>query len=400
MDFDLISGYSVRVYWKAEFEAASVEVRGLNFTSAAKCDAGDAAVVIVNLAPSAEYSVNVIDKSGTTLSSSFVTSDASDLNLSNLYQSIRNDDGVYDTTRFAKELHDVFLANFSSVVRSGDKILANVTVDGVAKSVETVAVRDGASMTIQTDSNLFLPFTVDTKSSMQTVTLRNDAENATLAYDPAENLFGYGGDMYGVGDKFELFGKMVTVADGSIVLLFSDTVAKTWPFQASKALAVVGAAGSHFMKNISANVMNLVAEKADGEVGSTYNSAWVHNTTDSTTLEVSRMIHQIDEASENATISLGVLHTDASANQFIEPTLTMTYDATTISAQDAADATASATFQSTGLSFDTDDAAIYFGSDQKFRIKFSDGTPSTLQIQSYDSSTLDYVTRQEFSDSA
>lgn len=404
MDFDLISAYSVRVYWKAEFKAAFVECRGPSYSKSAKCTEGDAAFVIVNLQPSSTYSVRVSDKEGKeSISSSFTTSDSSSPDLPNLYEGIRRPDGVYDTTRFEKNVHDVFLEHFSQIVSSGDKILASVTVNGVPQEVETIAVREGAKMTVEVEKekNLFLPFSADNPSSLQTVTLQNDKKNqdVTLAYDRSENLFGYGGDMYGVGDKFELFGKMVTVADGSIVLLFADTVAKTWPFDSSKALSVVGAAGSHFMRNITTNVLNIVGEKADGEKGSTYNSAWVHNTTDSTTQEVSRMVHELDETSENATISIGVLHTDGASNQFIEPTLAMRYDATVISAQDASDATASATFQSRGLSFDTDDAAIYFGSSQNFRIKFSDGTPSVLQIQSYDSGLLDYVTRQEFTDS-
>lgn len=404
MDFDLISAYSVRVYWKAEFKAAFVECQGPSYSNSAKCTEGDAAFVIVNLQPSSTYSVRVSDKEGKeSISSSFTTSDSSSPDLQNLYEGIRRPDGVYDTTRFEKNVHDVFLEHFSQIVNSGDKILASVTVNGVPQEVETIAVREGAKMKVEVEKekNLFLPFSADNPSSLQTVTLQNDKKNqdVTLAYDRSENLFGYGGDMYGVGDKFELFGKMVTVADGSIVLLFADTVAKTWPFDSSKALSVVGAAGSHFMRNITTSVLNIVGEKVDGEKGSTYNSAWVHNTTDSSTQEVSRMVHELDETSENATISIGVLHTDASSNQFIEPTLAMRYDATVISTQDASDATASATFQSTGLSFDSDQASIYFGAAQNFRIKFEDGTPSVLQIQSYDSGLGDYVTRQEFTDS-
>ncbi|CAM9902254.1 unnamed protein product [Pylaiella littoralis] len=400
MDFDLISGYSVRVYWKADFNAAIVDVQGLNYHQSATCE--DSAFVVVNLEPSSTYHVTVSDKGGIqTLKNSFTTKDSSSPCLENLYKGIRRADGVYDTTRFEKNVHDVFLENFSQIVHSGDRILASVTVNGIPQDVETVAVRDGSSMKVDTSqtNNFFLPFSADNKSSLQTVTLlHGEKQDVTLAYDRNENEFGYGGDMYGVGDKFELFGKMVTVADGSIVLLFSDTVAKAWPFDSSKALSVVGAAGSHFMRNLTTNVLNMVGEKADGEKGTTYNSTWIHNTTDSTTQEVSRMVHEIDETSENATISIGVLHTDANTNQFIEPTLAMRYDATVISAQDSSDATASATFESTGLSFDTDQAAIYFGASKNFRIKFSDGVPSVLQIQSYDSGSLDYVTRQEFSD--
>ena len=408
MDFDLISAYSVRVFWKAEFEAAFVAFRGDTssaFSESAKCQEGDTALVIVNLEPSSTYHVRVSNKDGSeTLANSFTTNDTSSPSLDNLYRGIRRPDGVYDTTRFEKNVHDVFLENFSEVVNSGDVILARVTVNGVPQEIETVAVRDGSSMnvaTIEDHKNLFLPFSADNRNYLQTVTLQhNDKEDVTLAYDREENQFGYGGDMYGVGDKFELFGQMVTVADGSIVLLFSDTVAKAWPFDSSKALSVVGAAGSHFMRNITTSVLNLVGEKADGEKGSTYNSAWIHNTTDSSTQEVSRMVHELDETSENATLSIGVLHTDVNSNQFIETTLAMKYDATVISSQDASDVTASATFQSTGLSFDTDAAAIYFGAAKNFRMQFSDGTPPVLQIQSLDSGSGEYVTRQEFSDAS
>lgn len=407
MDFDLVSAYSARVFWKADFDAAFVDFRGDSKQESAKIQQGDVAFVIVNLQPSSSYDVRVSNKDGSqTLTNSFTTKDTSNPSLDNLYAGIRRPDGVYDTTRFEKNVHDVFLENFSQIVKSGDIILASVTINGVPQEVETVAVRDGSSMKVDPivdQKNLFLPFSTDNKSSLQTVTLQHtDSQDVTLAYDRDQNEFGYGGDMYGVGDKFELFGQMVTVADGSIVLLFSDTVAKAWPFDASKALSVVGAAGSHFVRNVTTNVLNIVGEKVDGEKGSTYNSAWVHNTTDSTTQEVSRMVHELDEASENATISIGVLHTDANTNQFIEPTLAMTYDATVISSQDESDATASATFTSTGLSFDTDAAAIYFGASKNFRMQFSDGDggPSVLQIQSLDTGTGEYVTRQEFSDAS
>ena len=459
MDFDLISAYSVRVFWKADFHANLVQcesqpqsppqqvaqaISNLNNDNdggcdcdgsrpiqkiAAKCENGEGAVVVVNLIPSTTYLVQVFgDKNEEVLSNTFKTNDATTPDFHNLYQGIRMADGVYDTTRFEKPLHDLFMANFSNIVNSGDRILAKVAVNGVSQNVETVAVREGCSMKIDDDEitttttattttdstattttttttkksipNVLLPFSSDNHRLLQTVSLQYANFNATLDYDAVENLFGYGGSMYGVGDRFEMFGQTVTVGDGSIVLLFSDTVAKTWPFDPSKALSVVGSAGSHFMKNVTANVSNLVGQKQDGETGSTYNSTWIHNTTDSSTTEISRTVHTIDEDSENATMSIGVLHTDASQNQFLEPTLQMKYDATTISTQDNNDLTTSATFQSSGLSFDNDDASIYFGADKNFRIKFSSGTPSVLQIQSYDAALEAYVTRQEVTDAS
>ena len=324
--------------------------------------------------------------------------------LHNLYSSIRTADNIYDTTKFEKELHDVFLENFSSVVSPGDRILAKVEVNGISQNVLTVAATEDTDLEVDTQANVFLPFCSKHKDTdvddIQTVVLKTTNDDATLVYDGHANSLAYGGDAYSIGDKFQLFNKTVTVADGSIVLLFSDTVAKSWPFDATKALSVVGSAGSHYMKNNTCNFQNLVGQKTDGTTGSTYNSAWIHNTDDSSTVEVSRMVHELDEASANGTLSLGVLYTDSSNQQFIEPSLSLQATSCTISSQNDAEQTTSATFESKGLSFDTDDAAIYFGSSQRFRIRFSSGTPSVLQIQSFDDSTSSYITRQEFTDSS
>ena len=400
MDFDLISAYSARVSWGADFQAKTVHCFREEFSTSAKCEASELAVVVVNLYPDLTYNVVIESEDGETVQGSFKTATSIMPNMHNLYESLRKPDGIYNTTLLDKRVHDVFLAHFSEVVTSGDKILASVVVNGAPQEVLTEAVTDGKKFNVSEGSKLFLPFSKDNKKLMQTVTLVGDSDEATLAYDTEADAFGYGGEMYTVGDKFEMFGRTITVADGSIVLLFSDTVAKTWPFQASKALAVVGAAGSNFMTNLTANVVNLVGSKVDGEEGSTYSSAWVHNTTDSSTMEVTRLVHTLNDTSTDATLSLGVLHTDANSNTFIEPVIQCSYDATTISTQDTSDTTTSATFESTGLSFDTDAASIYFGSGRNFRIGFSDGTPALLQIQSLDSVSGEYVTRLEVSDSA
>lgn len=402
MDFDLVSAYSARISWGGDFEAKNVTCYREGFSTSASCQSGELAVIVLNLFPDLSYNVMIESKQGEIREGTFSTASETSPNMKNLYKSLQNSDGIYDTTRLDKRVHDIFLAHFSSVVKPGDQILASVNVNGAQQEVMTVAVPDGSKVSVEdtSNSNLFLPFSKDNQDTMQAVTLVGGSDEATLAYDREIDAFGYGGEMYKVGDKFEMFGRTVTVADGSIVLLFSDTVMKTWPFQPAKALAVVGSAGSNFMTNLTAKVVNLVGSKADGETGSTYNSAWVHNTTDSTTMEITRMIHTLDEASENATLSLGVLHTDSNSNTFIEPCVQCSYDATTISAQNANDVTTSATFQSTGLSFDTDEASIYFGANQTFRIAFTDGTPATLKIESLDSVSGEYLTRFECSDSA
>lgn len=267
---------------------------------------------------------------------------------------------MHGTTRFNKATHDVFVNHFSEVVQAGDKILEPVSLRGAKKDILTTAMTDGKTLEIVDESSLFLPFS-ENRESMQTVTLRHKAEETTLVYDASCNSVAYRGAAYAVGDSMEMFGKLVTVGDGSIVLVFSDVVAKVFPFTAAQALSVVGTSGSSFMKNqVVCNISNMIASKTTGAAGDTSASCWVHDTDLFTTEEITRMIHTVDETSAFATLSLGGTQ-NASANKFIEPTLQMSSTSTPISAQDSSDATRSALFESTGLSFDSNDSAVYFG---------------------------------------
>jgi len=368
MEFDLVSAYSARASWSGDLRVNVVECYAADFSTVSKCDQNDSSVVVVNLSPGTSYTMQLTLDDGTVVRDGFDTCPLSAPCLENLYASTLRADGVYDTTRFNKATHDVFMKHFSEV-----------------------------ALDVVDDSSLLLPFSSENDGT-QAVTLRKGPEESTMVYDASCNSVAFRGALYAVGDKFEVFGKTVTVGDGSIVLVFSDVVAKVFPFTAAQALSVVGTSGSSFMKNHSCNISNLIASKTTGAKGDTYSSCWVHDTDLSTTDEVTRVVHTIDEDSNFGTMSMGVLHTDASANKFIEPAIQMTSTNTTISAQDSADQTRSAIFESTGLSFDSDESAVYFGASKQFRIKFTDGSPSFLQVQSSDGAG-GYVTKTEFSDS-
>lgn len=145
-------------------------------------------------------------------------------------------------------------------------------------------------------------------------------------------------------------------------------------------------------------MINVVGSKTTRVSGSTYSSSWVYDTERDTIAEATGMVHTIDEDSANGTISIGVRHTDANSNTFIESVVACASISTTISARDDWDNTVSTTINRNGISFDTDDACIYFGAAQKFHIIFRDGTPSTLAIESSDTDPGTYMTRSEFSD--
>lgn len=412
MNFELTSAFSTKVGWTPLEGDVTYTVQWKCGDTIDESKVENSEIVLINLEPETSYDVRVFSDKEVHVLGSVVTYPESEAHLENLYESVRLEDGTYDATQFEKKVHDIFLKYFNTVVKSGDTIYTSVTLSkGTSKkNIETRAVVEGDTYGVDGDQNLFLPFTVDSEKE-QVVTLTNNVGKSDsdktdskytpqvdLKYTPSTDSFVFGDRVLKIGDKFELFGRTVTVADGSIVLVFEDTVALTYPFDTTTASNVVGSLGSQFAKNITCNVINVIGSKITGDSGSTYSSAWVYDTTTDTIAEATRIVHTIDETSENATISIGVLHTDASSNAFIEPVIQCAPDATIISAQDASDNTVSTTINPNGISFDTDTACMYFGASQTFRISFEEGPPAILSIQSYDAGSGSYVTKAEFSD--
>ena len=406
MEFTLTSAFSTKVTWSFENESETYIVQWMQGDVLKQTTTELTSIVLLNMDPSTTYEVRVVSGEDT-LTKSFKTYPESKPELQNLYESIKLEDGTYDATNLDKKAHDVFLQYFNDIVKNGDIIYTSVILKGASKNIGTTAVTEGSNVEVSGDENLFLPFTTDS-SDVQTVTLTNNVEvdgktdqtdgaNVELVYSPETDSFTLGDKVYSIGDKFELFGRMVTVADGSIVLVFEDTVALVYPFDITTAANVTGGLGSQFSKNTTCNVLNIVGLTTTGVSGSTHNSAWIYD--GAAVFETSRIVHTLDATTDTGKISIGVRHTDGLANVFIEPVIQCESTSTTISAQDASDNTISTTINSTGITFDNDDSAIYFGSAQTFRIILIAGTPNVLAIQSYDSVTDSYVSRMDFSDS-
>ena len=408
MNFSLVSAFSVKTSWESIKEDSVYTVQWKHGDVTMETTTDKTHVVLVNLLPETEYLVNVSVDNTVQSTLSFKTFPETDPHLENLYESVKSEDGTYDATQFEKNVHDIFLKYFNDVVKSGDKIYTSVNIKGTQRNIETTAVVKDEIMSVSGDENLFLPFAQDAGKN-QKVTLQNAvgksdteinyAAKVDLVYNDLTDSFVMGDRVLKVGDKFELFGKAITVAQGSIVLVFEDTVALVYPFDITTAPKVVGTLGSQFTKNLTCNVVNTIGSTTTGVSGNCYQSTWMYDETLDTIAEQTRIVHTMDSAGENATISIGVLHTDANSNRFIEPVIQSSPDATIISAQDASDNVSSATISSSGLSFDTDEASVYFGAGQEFRLIFLPGTPNILSVQSYDTSSGSYVSRMDFSDS-
>ena len=55
--------------------------------------------------------------------------------------------------------------------------------------------------------------------------------------------------------------------------------------------------------------------------------------------------------------------------------------------------TTTVSFTVAGMQFNSDDAGIYFGEEQEFRIMYESSTPSRLVFQNYDIASGTYITR-------
>jgi hypothetical protein len=320
---------------------------------------------------------------------------------SELLAVLQKPDG-YDATGLSQHMHDIFIENLSSIVKTGDAVYTTITMDGNTYHVRAEAIVHGDTKDIDTTSSVLLPFAPGVStSSRQFVTLKVGTMTRDVDYSPDTNDISIDDIKYSIGSRFNLMGRLCTVAAGSLVLVFVDSVAKTYPYAASTALAVTSTKGNLFAKGLTCSALNLVGTKNSGEVGTASSSMYMYDTSNASVTEVGRMSHSVDASGENGTVSFGVLH-KSGTDKYVEPVFESTYEKTIISAgSTTSTAILQGTFAEDGLSWNSDDACIYFGSLKQFRIIMSAGSggaESFLRIQSLDSASGTYLTRTEFSD--
>lgn len=111
--------------------------------------------------------------------------------------------------------------------------------------------------------------------------------------------------------------------------------------------------------------------------------AYIADTADDSVTECARVI---TEASGGVGLfSVGVLQPGAGT---VEKSFNTETKSTKISTGGV-----SATFEQSGLSFDSDDCAVFFGKDKTFRIMFTDNAPARLVFQCLNKVKGEYVTK-------
>lgn len=300
------------------------------------------------------------------------------------YRSCIIENGIFDLSRTDQDtIRD--LRRFG-VIRPGD----NVILGGSPGPL--LAVGSGETIT---DSGSFYVIPSFVEGTEQYLCMETQEGSHIVTFDNSESFVEYDSNRYCHGDKFVIGSKMVEVVKGSLILILHDDVPLLFPGGVTTA-SQVSTAGDIVLRDLIMKCSSQVTTKVSGDFTYGLSSYYVYNPITGTTLEATRVRHGINDDGDTGSMSFNVLYTPSTGPQLIHNALEIEPSKTTISTIDSS-GSLEATFDSTGLRFNSDSGDVYFGASQEFRIHYepsSGNDPSMLQIQGYDTVTSEYVTRQ------
>lgn len=277
------------------------------------------------------------------------------------------------------------------IIEGGQQVkLTENTEVSVVVSGDSFSVVDGKNMYIVPD------YSVDED---QFVCLEDESQAShVVKFDKSESYVEYNDQIYPHGTSFTMTSSLpdcrtcartFAVVKGSIILVV-ENILTDFPGGNEKAAQIMSS-GDLVIRDLLMRSSFQVTEKVDGEMTYGKNSFYVYNPVDGTTKECTRISYGLTDAGDTGSMSLDVL--DGNTDGIVNTLWSDPYKTSITSRNDTEILTA--TFNTGGLSFDSDKGDIYFGADKDFRIHFQDQSgldPAMLQIQSLGSDNA-YVTR-------
>jgi len=334
---------------------------------------------MINLEPSTVYKITVsseedyMDCHTITLK----TPELSVNDMKKLYLSKKNEDGVYDISSIKTEYVKYMRSN--GILSSEDK----VNVKGELGTYPCGVVKSGETSLIEGNCNFYVVPDFDIEEE-QFFCLEKLGVSHMLQFDRTESFVKYNDKIYPHKSSFKLENHTVTVEKGSIILIIlEDDDPLLFPEGTVGAEQVISS-GDLVVKNILCQSMSQVTEKVVGETSYGVSSFYVYDSSTSSALECTRMSHGISDDKESGSITMNVLYTNPSSVQSIVPTLETSAEKTVFSSRTTDTDKLTSTFGVDGLSFDTNEGNIFFGSGKEFRIHYEEAVgldPAMLQIQ-------------------
>lgn len=342
---------------------------------------------VLNTSPGETFSVRVESSSGVFVME--VTTPWVDrVSMGKFYRSRKRSSDEYDLE--GVEEGTVKYLRKNGILKSGHRV--RVTPKNSSHSRLTSVVVSGDTVPLVKGNNMYVipDFSVE---DSQFICLEDDTSvSHVIEFDKSESFVKYRDRVYPHGSNFLVQSRAVSVVQGSIILEISADVPFDFPGGDSTALQTV-TSGDLVIRDVVMRSSSQVVEKVVDDTTYGKNSFFVYNSSDGTTTECTRFSHGLNAAGDTGSVTVGLLYTDSDSNTSIVNAFTTTPSCTTITSRDDTE-TVTATFNSAGLSFDSDNGNIYFGADKDFRIHFAEESgldPAMLQIQSLSNS--EYVTR-------
>lgn len=338
---------------------------------------------VVNLEPNTEYKITVCSEEDYRDSHSITltTHEFTRKEMNKLYKSKKDENGLYDISSISPP-HVKYLRT-EGIISSEDKVNIKGELENIKCIYSCGVVKAGETGLANGDCNFYVipDFDIDEE---QFFCLESMGVSHMLHFDKSESYVKYNNQVYPHNSKFQLEKYMVSVAKGSIILiLFEDD--DPLPFPGGTITAEqVQTSGDLVMKDLLCRSMSQVTSKVIGDVSYGVSSFFVYDSLTSSSLECTRMSHGLSDNKETGSITMNVLYTNPSSVQSIVQSIGTSAENTSFTARTDDTDELTSTFGVDGLSFDTNEGNIFFGSGKEFRIHYEESAgldPATLQIQ-------------------
>ncbi|ACH46858.1 unknown [Feldmannia species virus] len=267
-----------------------------------------------------------------------------------------------------------------------NNILGSGEVLEVRQSAQPISVVEAGtyfelSKLVQHNLGMYLvPNFKSDVTQLQSVCVQDlNSTSHVLEFDQSESFVKYKDRLLHSGDTFLMGNFRAVYVQGSILLeVSSDTAQK------------VETAGDLTIRDVTMRSCSQVTTKSVDAETMSYTKHLVYDPDTGVTTEFARVGHGLS-ADGLGEFSVDLLHSDTLVNVLSADTST-----TRITTTQDDDVSMQTTFDSSGLSFDSDNGSIYFGAGKDFRIHFSDAVsddPAMLKVQSLSDTTGEYVTR-------
>jgi hypothetical protein len=311
--------------------------------------------------------------------------------------------GVFDTTYQSTlsegSIHD--LSGFS------EASMAVLKKNRVLKPRDHVKV-NGVTATVVTHRNAYRPakgeniYLYSTCKGKQFICLEDEEKKdfETVLFDETEAFINVNGVHYTFGDNLSILGRKCTLVQGSLIIVFSDGYPSSFPFGPTVAAETL-TGGDLIVRDIVCRNMYQIADKVNGGVTTGSMNFFVYDAVNKITLNTTTIEFSLNDAADTGSLELKNLYTTTAGVQSVDTSLAISPTEIVFQAQDTT-TSLKTTMDSSGISFDSDDAAVYFGTNKTFRMYYtaaSGNTPATLSIDGLSDTTGTYSTIWYISDS-